>query len=136
MVCHRQGSGVLQAGEWNTTAEGTQEEVWAHRRSKAPLMGRMKRGGVDLHKRALNICELSETQVQATGGEKPLAWTMGDWELLVLATVARHNLCGLRAVGGLSVMRCLLHDLQAAGTDHSSCLGGHEEAMPATTGAL
>ena len=33
------GSSVPWAGEWKTTAEGTQEEVLAHQRSKAPLLG-------------------------------------------------------------------------------------------------
>ena len=49
-MCHRWGSGVLQAGEWNTTAEGTQEKVWAYRRSKAPLLGRARGGGEDCHR--------------------------------------------------------------------------------------
>ena len=33
------GSSVPRAGESSTTARGTQEEVWDHRRSKAPLLG-------------------------------------------------------------------------------------------------
>ena len=28
------------AEEWNATAEGTQEKIWTHRRSKATLLGR------------------------------------------------------------------------------------------------
>ena len=36
---------------------------------------------------------------QATGGEKPLAWTTGDWVLLVQARVARQLLCGLKNGG-------------------------------------
>ena len=31
-------------------AEGTREKVWAHRRSKAPLLGRARGGGEDRHK--------------------------------------------------------------------------------------
>ena len=46
---HGQGSGVLQAGEQNITEEKTQEKVWAQRRSKVPLLGRVKGGGVDHH---------------------------------------------------------------------------------------
>ena len=41
---------MQQAGEWNTVAEGTQEKIWAHRRSKVPLLGREGGGGVDLHR--------------------------------------------------------------------------------------
>ena len=37
------------AGKQNATAEGTQEEVWALRRGKAPLLGRSKGGGVGHH---------------------------------------------------------------------------------------
>ena len=44
------GSGAPWAGQLSTTAEETREEVWAHRRSKAPLSGRAKRGGVDRHR--------------------------------------------------------------------------------------
>ena len=43
-------SGMPQAGEWNATAEGTQEEVWACRRNKVPLLGRARGGGVDSHR--------------------------------------------------------------------------------------
>ena len=41
------GSGKPQAEEWNATAEGTREKVWACRRGKAPLLGRARGGGVD-----------------------------------------------------------------------------------------
>ena len=37
-------SGVPPAGDQNITGEGTQEEVWVHKRSKAPLLGRVKWG--------------------------------------------------------------------------------------------
>ena len=36
------GSGAPRAGEWSATAEGNWEEVWAHRRSKVPLLGRAR----------------------------------------------------------------------------------------------
>ena len=35
-------SGAPWAGERNTTAEGNWEEIWAHRRSKMPLLGRAR----------------------------------------------------------------------------------------------
>ena len=42
-------SGAPRAGEQNITAEGNQEEIWAHSRSKASLLGRVREGGVDHH---------------------------------------------------------------------------------------
>ena len=36
---------MLWAGEWNAMAGGTREKVWAHRRSKAPLLGRLEEEG-------------------------------------------------------------------------------------------
>ena len=55
------GSGVPRAEEWNTTAEGTQEEVWACRRSKASfIVGRLRGGEVDCHRISLHTLGLSE----------------------------------------------------------------------------
>ena len=48
---HRQESGVLWAGDWNAIAEGTQEKVWDLRRGKVPLLGRVKLGGADHHRK-------------------------------------------------------------------------------------
>ena len=76
------GSGVPQAGEQSTIAKGTQEEVWPHRRGKAPLLGRARGGGVDCH-RNLPV-HITGSQrwgaplVQATVEEKPLAQAMED----------------------------------------------------------
>ena len=39
------GSSVPWVREWDTTAKGTWEEVWAHRRSKVPLLGRARGEG-------------------------------------------------------------------------------------------
>ena len=55
VVCHGLGGGVPWAGEWNATAEGTWEEIWALRRSKGPLSARARGGGVD-HQRNLFPC--------------------------------------------------------------------------------
>ena len=41
------GSGVPLAEEQNATAEETLEEVWAHRRGKAPLFERVRGGGAE-----------------------------------------------------------------------------------------
>ena len=89
MVCHGLGSSVLQVGEWNATAEGTWEKVWARRRSKAPLLGRVRGGGADHHRNlparwtpALRGWSTSGT---ATGGEKPLTRATGDQALPVWA---------------------------------------------------
>ena len=105
---HGQGSGTLWAGEWNTTADGTREKVQACRRSKEPLLGRARRGGMDCH-RKLPAAEcahpsgLSEGRValaQAVGGEKPLAHLGETGHFLCRLPVAKHLLCGLRASEG------------------------------------
>ena len=44
------GSCVPRDGEQSTTAKRTWEKVWAHRRSKAPLLGRVRGGGADYHR--------------------------------------------------------------------------------------
>ena len=74
--------------------------------------------------------------VQAKGGEKPLARAMGDWALLVWAAGDQAPLVWAGGSGGLSATWCLLRDLQAAGTDCSSLLGGQREACLATPGSL
>ena len=75
-------------------------------------------------------------RVQAMGGEKPLAWAMGDWAILVQATSGWEPLVWANGSGGLNAMWCLLHDLQVAGTDHGGHLRGQREVWPATTGGL
>ena len=61
-MCHGLESGELWAGVLNAKAEGTQEEVWAHGRSKAPLLGKVRGKGVDCHR---NLPVL----LQALGGQ-------------------------------------------------------------------
>ena len=51
---------------------------------------------------------------QATSGEKPLACLVETVRFLYRLPVARHLLCGLRALG-LSAMWCLLQDLRVGG---------------------
>ena len=130
---------MLWAREWNTTVEGTWEEVWVCRRSKAPLLRRVRRGGVDHHRNlTAHVCGLSEDGaplMQATGGKKPLVQVIGDWALLVQATGGWALLVWAED-SGLSAMWCLLHDLLAAGTDRGSCLRGQREAWSATAGGL
>ena len=79
----RLGSGAPWAGEQNATAKGTLEEVWAHRRSKMPLLGRAREGNADLHRNLFlyrhRLSECGVPLAQATGGERPFAWAMGDW---------------------------------------------------------
>ena len=53
---------------------------------------------------------------QATGGQAPIVWAKG--------------------IRGLIVMRCLLNDLQVAGTDCGSHLRGKGEMWLAITGGL
>ena len=74
-MCHGEVSGVLWAGEWNAMAEGTQEKVWACRKSKVPLLGSARGGEADCHK---NIFLYTHAD----------SWRTGLW-------VARHLLCGL-----------------------------------------
>ena len=49
-MCHGCGICVLWAREWNAMAGGTQEGIWDCRRSKVPLLGRERGGGVDHHR--------------------------------------------------------------------------------------
>ena len=133
---------MLQAGEWNTTAEGTQEKFWAHRRNKVLLLERARGGGADRH-RNLPVCSsvsmLSEGEAplgQATGSNKPLAQPTGDRVLLVQAAGVWEPLVWAKGIRGLSVTWCLSHDLQAVGTDCGGSLRGQREAWPATTGGL
>ena len=54
--------------------------------------------------------------LQATDGQAPLEWA--------------------KSIRRLSATWCLLHNLQVAGTHHSSPLGGQRKAWLATTGGL
>ena len=102
------GSSVSWTGEQNATAKGTQEEVWAHRRSKAPQLERARGGGVD-HHRTLSLykhrpLEGGAPLAQGMDDERPLAWAMEDWVPLVWAKGSR----------GLRRTQCFLCDLKAA----------------------
>ena len=44
-------------------AEGTWKKVWAHRRGKAPLLGRERGGGVDCHRNLLAHARLGSQRV-------------------------------------------------------------------------
>ena len=87
-------------------AEGIQEKIQTHRRGKAPLLGRMRRGVG--HHRKLPALEHAHAcmlrgwgcSVEATGGKKPLAHLGETGRFLCRLPVARHLLCGLRAPGG------------------------------------
>ena len=102
MACHRWGNSVLWAEEWNTTAEGTQKEVWAHR-SQVPLLGRVRGGGAD-HHRNLSVSALAHRGQGASGspmgGEKPLAQATGDRVLLVQAMGSWETLLWAKGSGG------------------------------------
>lgn len=122
---------MLRAGEWNTTAEGTQEKVWACMISKAPLLGRGIGGGADQHRNLpVYVCRLSE------GGVALVLMLWETWVLLVQATRGQEPLAWAKGSRGLSAMWCLLRDFQVAGMEHSSHLGGQREAWHATTGDL
>ena len=71
--------------------------------------------------------------MQATGSERPLSQATGDQVLLMWATDGQAPLVWAKGSGGLSMMQCLLCDLQVAGANHSSHLRKQREAWPATT---
>ena len=83
------GSSVPWAGKQGTINKGTWEEVWSHRRSKAPLLGRVRVGGGPPQEYlSLSMQRLSEGRMplaQATGGKAPLAQAMGNRAPLVRA---------------------------------------------------
>ena len=97
-------SGVPGVREQRATAEGTQEEVWAQRRSKAPLLGRVAGGEVDRHR---NIFPCTRADSQMAGC------------LWLRISVARNQLRGLQVTEhllcGLWVTRQCLHGLRAVG---------------------
>ena len=70
------------------------------------------------------------------GLQKASCTFKGDWALLVQATHGQAPLLWAKGIRGLSAIWCLLHDLQVAGTDHSSRFRGQREAWLATTGGL
>ena len=105
-------------------AEGTQEKVKTHRRGKVPLLGRVRGGGVDHHRKLL-VPERAQAPragwlwcrplvarshlllyrdpaalVQAVQGKKPLGHLGETGHFLCRLLVARHLLYGLRASEG------------------------------------
>ena len=88
---------------------------------------------------SLHTRRLSEGRVplaQAMGGKRTIAQATGDQVLPVQATHGQAPLVWGKGSGGLNVMQCLLHDLQAVGTNHSSHLRNQRKAWPATTRGL
>ena len=62
------GGSVLWAGEWNPMVERTWKEAWAHRRSKAPLLVRVRGGGVDCHRKLPVHVRMWTLRVQCASG--------------------------------------------------------------------
>ena len=116
------GSSAPQAGEQSTTAEGTQEEVWTHRRSKAPLLGRARGGRTECN-RNIFLCMHGLLDDGALGREMPLEWATGDNS----SCVAYRLWCFLH---GLRMMRHFLHGLHAVGENHHSHLRLQRWAWP------
>ena len=84
------GSSVPWTGVQNAISKGTQEEVWARRRGKMPLLGR--EGPIQEYL-SLCMCRLSE-------GKVPLVQPTGDQVPLVQATGGQEPLVWARAAGG------------------------------------
>ena len=83
--------------EQNTTAKGTWEEIWAHRRSKGPLLRRTRGGGgtaigISFLMHALALREWG-TSGAGMGSERPLAWATEDLVSLVWASGDPAPLC-------------------------------------------
>ena len=130
---------MLWVGEWNATAEGTWDKVWAGKRSKAPLLERARRGGTDSHRNLPvhgdMLSKSGASLVQAMGGKKPHALATRDW-VLVWDAGGQAHLVWTRGSEGLRMMGSLLCDLQVAGTECGSLLRGWKEAWPATNWGL
>ena len=79
---------MLWAGEWNAMAEGTWEKIWARRRSKVTLLGRVRGRGRTTIGISLCTCvqALRGWGASGAGREKPLFWATEDWALLMQAT--------------------------------------------------
>ena len=114
----------------------------AHKRRKAPLLlGRARGRGVDCHR---NLLHCAHADSQRTGHLWPRLWVARGHLLWLQETrcflcgpqVARHLLCRLMAVGGLSTTQSFLCDIQEVGTNHSSHLRNQREAWTATTRGL
>ena len=122
-------------------AEGAWEKDQAHRRGKAPLLGRARGGGTD-HHRKLSVLEnvlapgLSEGGAALAQAMAMRSFFTGDWVLLVQATGGWAPLVWAEGMRRLKVTWCLLYNLQVARTDHGSHLRGQREACLATTGGL
>ena len=94
---------MLQAGEWNITAEGRQEEVWATGEARHHYWGREGKEPQTAIGISLNTCGVSEGGVplaQAKVGENPLAQATGDRASLVQSTGGWAPLVWVRAMGG------------------------------------
>ena len=98
-------------------AGGTQEGIWDCKRSKVPLLGRERGGGVDHHR---NL----PAHMQALRG------------LGISGTCYQRREVTCSGSRGLSAMWCLLGDIQVAGTNRGGCLRDQREAWPATIGGL
>lgn len=86
--------------EQSITDEGAQEDVWAHRRSKVPLLVRVRGGGADNHKNIIPCTRADSQRVGclchrlqavrhhyawATGNRAPLVHAKGSREPAVWA---------------------------------------------------
>ena len=69
---------TLRAAEWKTIAEGTPEKVRTCRRGKAPLLRRMRVGGVGRHRKLLAL-QHAHTHQLSDVGASPLQTPPPQW---------------------------------------------------------
>ena len=123
MVCHGQGRGTSWQREperRSGCAGEARHHCWPGERKGAEHLRKLP-ALERAHARRLS--EGGASLVQATGSEKPLACSFrGDCGLRVQATRVQASLVWSKVIRGLSMMWCLLHNLQVAGTDCSGCL--------------
>ena len=126
--------------EQNTTAKGTWEEIWAHRRSKGPLLRRTRGGGGDRHRNLFSYACIGSERVghlwcrQVVRGH--LLGLQKTWCLLCGLQVTQHLFVWAKGsgVGGKCNVAPLV--IYRQGTNHSSHLRNQREAWEAITRLL
>ena len=154
MAVWRQPKGLRNSAPWGGwgmlwVGSGTPQQREPGRKSAVAGEGRRHcRGGREEEGRAAGGISLHQSTRLPLGSQRvgrlwrrpqaarSLLFIWGNWALLVQATGAQAPLVWAKGIRGLSARWCLLQDLQVAGTDLGSPLGGRREVWLATTGGL